>query len=109
MEHTNRIVTRHMNRRMDGKTCGIHPRTIGVVNHGTGFIDGYQIGRSDFVKPQAERIKQKALLTPGSGWEPCGNMGVDAVIHALERDQPIGRSQIAADFGYRLITHSIAH
>ncbi len=64
-----------------------------IVDHLAVDIDGDEVGGGDLFEAQAIGVDEKTVM---GARQPCGNMGVDAVVEAETVDQPVGRGEVAA-------------
>ncbi|MNN35468.1 hypothetical protein D3C81_1493190 [compost metagenome] len=68
-------------------------RVHGLADHLAPAIDLDEVRRADLVEREAERVDQEVVRLTGHGG---GDMGVDQVVPALQRSQPVGGGEVGA-------------
>jgi len=81
---------------MQRKACRVH-RMRALSDHVAVDVDLDEIRRGDFIERETERVDQKA---PRLARHARGNVRVDDIIPAVQRDEPIRRGQFDARRGF---------
>jgi hypothetical protein len=91
------VFARGMHRGMDHEAGRVH-RPRALLDLAPLEIDLHQRRRGDLVEGQAVGIDQEVMRRPR---QPRGDVGVDRVVHAVQRDQPVAGGELDAQLAVR--------
>ena len=96
MQHACRVVPRRMHGAVDGEAGRVHVERR-VVEDAAFEVDLDERRSRDVPEKHAERVDQKLVF---GARHPRRDVGVDAVVHAVVRDQAVGGGEVFADLAF---------